>query len=103
MSRKKSPARQGNSNHNLNNITLSAQRQRLLVWLQEKPITTLQARQELNILSPAARVFELRHQFGFNIQTMWVEEFTPGGYKHRIAKYVLTPGRYQRHGGKRYE
>lgn len=39
---------------------LNQQCARLLAWLQTATITTLQAREELDILHPAARIQELR-------------------------------------------
>lgn len=64
-----------------------AQRDRLLAWLLSSTITTLQARQELDIMHPAARVQELRAA-GHNIITHWATGYT-GKVKHRIASYVL--------------
>ena len=46
------------------------QRAALLAWLQTSTITTLQARKELDILYPAARIQELRDQ-GHKIVTHW--------------------------------
>lgn len=63
-----------------------AQRQQALKWLEKKPLTTLEARQELYIMSIAARIFELKEQ-GHNIVTHWVK----AGSK-RIAQYVLLNG-----------
>lgn len=68
----------------------SSQRQRLLDWLHLEPLTTLQARQKLDILHPAARVQELRGQ-GHDIATHWTEGDT-GKAKHRVACYVLLSG-----------
>jgi len=79
---------------NVDNNTISSQQQRLLSWLREKSITTIQARHELNILAPAARIYELRHKFNCNIQTIWVEDFTPEGKQHRVAKYLLKVGKW---------
>lgn len=64
----------------------NAQRQQILKWLEEKPLTTLEAREELFIMSIAARIFELKEQ-GHNIVTNWVK----AGSK-RIAQYVLLKG-----------
>lgn len=63
------------------------QRKRILDWLQSSPLTTLQARKELDIMHPAARVQELK-QRGHNIVTHWTNEFT-GKARHRVACYVL--------------
>ena len=75
--------------------TLQAQRSRLLKRLQEKEASTLELRHELDILAVAPRVHELRHQFGFNIQTHWTNDRNPGGGHHRVAKYVLLAGKYK--------
>ena len=66
------------------------QRQRILEWLLQKPLTTYQARQELDVFHPSARVQELK-RFGHNIITHWTSVETPLG-KHRIAEYVLFSG-----------
>ncbi len=63
------------------------QRKRILDWLQSSPLTTLQARKELDIMHPAARVQELRER-GHNFVLNWVIEFS-GKSKHRIGQYVL--------------
>jgi hypothetical protein len=63
------------------------QRKRILDRLQSSPLTTLQARKELDIMHPAARVQELK-QRGHNIVTHWTTEFT-GKARHRVASYVL--------------
>ncbi|CAA9892672.1 conserved hypothetical protein [Candidatus Methylobacter favarea] len=68
------------ANHNL-----STQRAKILNWLQTKGhLTTLQSRQEMDIMHPGARVQELREQ-GWNIFTL--RENTEGHPK--VAKYVL--------------
>ena len=66
------------------------QRQQILAWLYIGTLTTLQARKELDIKHPAARVKELREQ-GYNIVTHWTTESTGKG-KHHIACYVLLVG-----------
>jgi hypothetical protein len=72
-----------------------AQCERLLQRLQEKPCTTVEARHELDILGVAPRIYELRHHYGYNIQTHWVDGKNPGGGQHRIAEYVLMEGRWR--------
>ncbi|MEQ1560401.1 MAG: helix-turn-helix domain-containing protein [Methyloglobulus sp.] len=66
------------------------QRERILAWLLTAPLTTLEARQKLDVLHPAARVMELQ-QAGKSIHTYWTTVETPLG-KHRIAEYVLLSG-----------
>jgi hypothetical protein len=72
--------------NNFSNDT-NHQRALLLAWLQTATITTLQARQELDIFHPAARIQELRDQ-GHNIITHWTTADT-GKAKHRVACYAL--------------
>lgn len=67
-----------------------AQRRRLLARLEAGPLTTLQARRELDILMPAARVFELR-AIGHRIDTFRIIEATECGRRHNVARYALQP------------
>ncbi|MFI3219338.1 MAG: helix-turn-helix domain-containing protein [Methylococcales bacterium] len=64
-----------------------AQRTRILEWLRGESLTTLQAREHLDIMHPAGRIKELR-KLGFNILTYWSIEST-GKANHRVARYVL--------------
>lgn len=75
------------------NNSSAAQRHRLLAYLHAHTrITTLEARSKLDILMPATRVFELRER-GVEIITHWREDTTPEGRSHRVAEYVLMPGK----------
>jgi len=67
-------------------MSTKTQRQKVIEWLRREPLTTLQARQELFIMSIAARVFELKEQ-GYQIVTYKVM----AGNK-KIAQYVLLAG-----------
>ncbi len=70
-----------------------AQRQRLLTHLKSgKSITTLQARHLLDVMHPAARLMELR-QAGYQIESIWVNDITPEGHIHRVARYLLNPNK----------
>ena len=69
-----------------------AQRDRLLNALRCGAVTTIQARRDLDIMMPAARVHELRHREGHNIATVWCTEPTDNGALHRVARYVLVSG-----------
>ena len=80
---------------NIKNTAASAQRRRLLERLQKGPCTTVEARHELDILGVAPRIYELRHQHGFNIKTHWTKGDNPGGGSHWIAQYVLHSGKHQ--------
>ena len=71
------------------------QRQRLLNHLIEhQSITTLEARHKLDIMHPAGLKKELRDKEGFNIVTRWRTDKTPEGKEHRVAEYVLLPGKH---------
>lgn len=79
-------------------VSAEAQRKRLIDALKIGPITTLEARRNLDILMPAARVHELRHKHGEPIETVWTWQETDAGKPHRVARYVLFPGRSIDHG-----
>jgi Helix-turn-helix domain len=79
-----------NKDNHLSTSTME-QRNRLLEWLRNAPITTLVARRQLDILGVAARINELR-KAGYPIVTLWTNEETDCGIKHRIALYVLRSG-----------
>lgn len=67
----------------------AAQRQRLLDALRRYMVSTIAARRDLDILMPAARVHELRHRFGYQIDMVWIKQPTDCGKLHRVALYVL--------------
>lgn len=70
----------------------STQRQHILSYLSKNgSLTTLQARQELGICHPAARVMELRRQ-SYAIETIWVNDVDSSGVTHLVARYVLNGG-----------
>jgi len=65
------------------------QRQRLLAHLVEHHrITTIDARLKLDILHPAARVFELK-ALGYSIVSYRRTVDTGHGNRHKVAEYVL--------------
>jgi len=75
----------------------AAQCAELLKWLQEHGrITTLQARNDLGIMHPAARIQELR-EAGHNIKTYWQLEADATGTQHKQGLYVLMSGKGERH------
>ncbi|PSJ18337.1 helix-turn-helix domain-containing protein [Nitrosomonas supralitoralis] len=69
--------------------TAKAQRMRILAYLHTKPLDTLAARKELDVMHPAARVMELR-KGGIGINTIWIDRPSDCGKIHRIACYVLV-------------
>lgn len=65
------------------------QRIKLLDYLLEHgSVTTSEAREKLDIMSPAARIKELRES-GYIIHTVWERWTSEHGIKHRIGRYVL--------------
>ena len=85
-----------NSTQNFYENSAAAQRNKLLAALRKHPVSTIFARDELDIMAPAPRVFELRYNDGLNIRTHWKTEQTLCGKKHRVAEYVLFPGKWER-------
>ena len=71
------------------------QRARLLERLQSSAVTTVQARLELDVMHPAARVQELR-EAGHNIVTYRETINTGKGKHHCVAKYILLSTAYVR-------
>lgn len=69
------------------------QRRRLLAALRIQMVSTIVARRELDIMMPAARIHELRHRFGYQIDKVWVKQPTDCGKLHRVALYVLISGK----------
>lgn len=77
-------------NSNINSA--EAQRLRILNRLEISPASTIELRRDLDVMMPAARVHELRHNFGKKIVTIWTHQPTECGKVHRVAKYVLQSG-----------
>ena len=67
-----------------------AQRRRLLDRLRVGPISTLDARRELDILMPAARILELR-DCGYRIDMTRINQHTDCDERHSVALYALQP------------
>jgi hypothetical protein len=66
----------------------AVQRRRALDLLRTGPKSTIQLRRDGDMLSPAARILELKRR-GFEIVTHWVHQATECGALHRVALYVL--------------
>lgn len=72
-----------------NTTNATAQRARLLAYLRNVgPITTLQARNELGVMHPSARLLELR-KAGYNIQSLRSWDTDAAGNRHWQGLYVL--------------
>lgn len=84
------PPKKLTTRQNFTDNSAHNQRLKLLDWFFEKgSITTSQAREHLDVMSPAPRILELR-KAGYQIATVlddWISEY---GIKHRIARYVLV-------------
>ena len=65
------------------------QRQRILQRLRLAPATTIELHEELDVLAPAPRIFELRHNYGYEIDSIRVTDETKPGHKHSVAQYAL--------------
>ena len=73
-----------------------SQQQRILHRLKKGSVTTLQLRKEEDVFMPNARIWELRHEQGYNIKLTWINGVTDLGVSHRIGKYTLYPGEYKK-------
>lgn len=65
------------------------QRNRLRAALARFPVSTIEARRDLDIMMPATRVYELRNRDGIDIATTWTTATTDAGKEHRIALYTM--------------
>ncbi|SEF42722.1 helix-turn-helix domain-containing protein [Nitrosomonas ureae] len=70
-------------------ISAAAQRNRILDFLRNRPLDTLTARKELDVMHPAARVMELRKR-GVGIKTIEIDRASDCGKIHRVVCYVLV-------------
>ncbi|MDQ7975912.1 helix-turn-helix domain-containing protein [Paraburkholderia sp. SARCC-3016] len=83
-------AAQSKDQGQFNGNDADAQRRRILEFLrQHRSLSTIDARHQIDVLHPAARVMELR-RIGHEIMTVWAHEYTPEGRKHRVARYHLV-------------
>lgn len=73
----------------------TAQQARLLARLMSGPVSTIAARRELGIMSPSARVNELR-SLGYPIFTTRTSASDENGRHHtRVALYILQTNKGQ--------
>lgn len=91
MANKKGHASRRSPKQSLINITTrTAQRRRIADYLiQHGSATTIELQSECNALHPPRRVFELRHDFGWKIETHWQRANDAQGRPHRVGSYVL--------------
>jgi hypothetical protein len=79
------------NNQRTHSNSASHQRQRLLDALRKGMVSTIDARRDLDIMHPAARIGELRHRYGHEINTVIVNRQTDCGAWHSVGMYVLCP------------
>lgn len=79
------------SKRNFKDNSSSNQCLKILDWLFEKGnITTTQAREHLDVMSPAARILQLR-KMGYQIDRLNDTWTSDHGINHKgVARYVLT-------------
>lgn len=90
----KSSPKQSSNNGNSTN----AQRQRVLTALAgagSEGLTTIQLREDYDIMAPAPRIYELRWNHGFNIHLIWDRAKNAQGNEHSCGRYVLLPGQWE--------
>jgi len=92
---KKPASTNDQANHTTGN-SIDAQRQRVLDVLRTSRVgaTTIDLRELHDVMMPAARVHELRWSLRFNIQRIWDTATNAQGNLHRVARYVLLPGKW---------
>ena len=96
MKKKRPPA--GSQSHTANSNAAAAQCQRLLEALRlagSDGLTTIQIREQLDIMMPAARVHELRWGQGLNITLVWSHDRNAQGKHHTCGRYVLLAGKWR--------
>lgn len=92
MKKEKATEAAPKTSQNYTDNSASAQRAMLLAALRSlgpTGVTTIEAREQLDVMQPAPRIFELRHWFDLNILTIWTTSINAQGKKHRNARYVL--------------
>jgi hypothetical protein len=72
-----------------------AQVMRVLKRLKRGPATTLDLRNDLDVIHPPGRIKQLRDR-GHSIMTRMVQRQTEGGAWHRVGLYVLGPRKHGR-------
>ncbi len=90
MDKKKADQQASPKHSDVENITLPAQRVRFLAHLEIGPVSTIEARRDLNIMQPAARIKELReagHPIETHLRSLYDDH---GRYHSRVAVYYLS-------------
>lgn len=85
-------------NLQINNSSLAAQRNRVLEALRNagsEGLTTIQLREDFDIMAPAPRIYELRWGEGYNIQLIWDRDENAQGHSHSCGRYILLSGTWK--------
>lgn len=78
--------------------TITGQRKRVRAALRKagsRGKTTIDLREKHDVMMPASRIYELRHNHGCNIQLMWDKSKNAQGNLRRVARYVLLRGKWK--------
>ncbi len=98
MQTKTATPEESSRKHNCSNSnSLASQRQCVLDGLRESVngLTTIELREQYDVMMPAARVHELRWMFGFNIEKVSTHDTNAQGNRHSVARYVLLTGKWR--------
>lgn len=88
--KKKATLKSSPKKSRINNIIRTAQRRRIADYLiLHGCATTIELQAKCNALHSPRRVFELRHDFGWKIETHWQRASDAQGRPHRVGSYVL--------------
>jgi hypothetical protein len=81
-----------------NGSSAKQQCQRVLEALREVGsvgLSTIQIREDLDVMMPGTRIYELRHEHGYNVQLIWNKEANAQGNEHTCGRYILYPGNWK--------
>jgi len=93
MKKKKATPKSSPKQNESHDMPSHIQRARILTALEKAGTTgksTLELREDFNIMHPGGRVLELR-EAGYPIDTVWTVTYNLQGHRHRCARYVLRP------------
>jgi hypothetical protein len=98
MKKKKATPKSSPKQSQCNGTSAQQQCQKVLIALREASsdgLSTIQIREDLDCMMPAARIYELRHEQGFNIKLIWNREKNAQGNEHTCGRYILFPGKWR--------
>lgn len=80
------------------NTSINSQHKCIEQALRGNPsgLTTIELVEQYDIMRPGARICEMRWELGLNIKSVRVSDTTAQGMKHRVVRYVLMPGKWQK-------